>query len=130
MTKQLDCVEDVNNFTKEEDITVLTNEGSLLFDRKGRFNFFTFECACKQELSSNNTLSKICENIAGVCMTMDTSIEKSMSVILSDGTVFKFNSCGSELYDYDMASTGDQNSSKTNATITPYSMLSTVTKNK
>ena len=35
---------------------------------------------------------------------MDTSIEKYMNVILSDGTVFKFKECGSGLYYYDMAS--------------------------
>ena len=35
VTKQLDYVEYVNNCTKDKEITVLTNEGLLLFDRKG-----------------------------------------------------------------------------------------------
>ena len=63
-------------------------------------------------------------------MTMDTSIEKAMNIILSDGKVFKFKECGSRLYYYDMVITYDQNSAKTNATINPYSLLSNATKNK
>ena len=51
-------------------------------------------------------------------------------MILSDGTVFKFKKGGSGLYYYDMAGTGEHISAKTNATITLYSMLLTVTKNK
>ena len=41
---------------------------------------------------------------------MDTLIEKVMNVILSDGIVFNFRSCGSELYYYDMVITDEQNS--------------------
>ena len=32
--KKLDCVEDVNNCDKDKEITVLTNVGLILFDRK------------------------------------------------------------------------------------------------
>ena len=49
-------------------------------------------------------------NISGVSVTMDTLIEKVMNVILSDGIVFNFRSCGSELYYYDMVITDEQNS--------------------
>ena len=69
-------------------------------------------------------------NIAGVSVTLDTSIEKSMNVILSDQTVFKIKECGLELYYYDRAFTDEKNSYKTDATIIPYSLLSTVTENK
>ena len=61
---------------------------------------------------------------------MDTSIEKYMNMIMSDGTVFKFKECGSGLYYQYMAINDEQNNAKTNAKITPYSMLSTVTYNK
>ena len=61
---------------------------------------------------------------------MYTSIEKYMNMILSDGTVFKFKEYRSGLYYYYMVSTDEQNSAKTNAAITPYYLLSTVTYNK
>ena len=62
---------------------------------------------------------KYVNNIPRVRVTMDTSIEKTMNIILSDGTVFKSNKCGLGSYYYDMESTNDQNSAKTNATIFP-----------
>ena len=37
---------------------------------------------------------KYVNNIPGVRVTMDTSIEKVVNVILKDGTVFKFNEYG------------------------------------
>ena len=69
-------------------------------------------------------------NTLGVRVTMDTSIEKAMNVIMRDVTLFKFKECGSGLYYYVMVSTDEQNNAKTNTTITPYSLLSTVTENK
>ena len=59
-------------------------------------------------------------NIPGVRVTMDTSIEKATNVILRDGTVFRFNSFGWGLYYYDISSTNVEDSAKTNSTITPY----------
>ena len=57
----------------------------------------------------NNSLATVLSlkdvnNITGVHVTMNTLIEKSMSVILGDGVVFKFNKCGLVLYYYDIAS--------------------------
>ena len=60
---------------------------------------------------------KYMNNIPHVQVTMETSIYKAVHVILKDGIVFKFKECGSGLYFYDMASTDDQNSAKTNSTI-------------
>ena len=61
---------------------------------------------------------------------MDTSIENSMNMVLSDGTVFKFKEFYSLLHYYDMTTTDDQNTAKANATITHHSLLSTVTQKK
>ena len=68
--------------------------------------------------------------IPGLSVTIDTSIEKAMNLTLMDGTVFNFNECGSGLYYYDMTRADVQDSAKTNATIPPYSLLSTVIDNK
>ena len=73
---------------------------------------------------------KDANNISGVRVTIDTLIENTMNMILSDGTVFKFEGCGLGLYYSDISSTDEHNSAKTNAIIFPYSLLSTVTKNK
>ena len=84
---------------------------------------------------NNNSLATILSlkdvnNIPGVCVTMDISIEKAMNVIMRDGTVFKFKEYGLSLYYYYMASTDVQNSDKNNSTIKPYYMLSNVAENK
>ena len=36
-------------------------------------------------------------NIPRVRVTIDTSIEKAMNIILTDGTIFKFKECASGL---------------------------------
>ena len=64
-------------------------------------------------------------------MTMDTSIEKAMNVIMSNVTVLKCNECGSGLNYYYMEITDDKNSAKTNEPPPPpYYLLLTVTYNK
>ena len=40
VTNSLDYVEEVRNFTKYEDLTLLTNGGLLLFDRRGCLHFY------------------------------------------------------------------------------------------
>ena len=130
VTNNLDYFEDVNNCTKDKEIKVLTNGGSLLFDRKGRLTFLPSGVHVNYNSLATILSLKYVNKIIGVRVTMDTSIEKAMHVILSDVTVFKFKEYGSGLYYYDMASTDDQNSAKTNATINPSSLLSTVTENK
>ena len=70
-----DYVENVKNCAKQEELTVFMNGGSLLFNRKGRLTFFTFECEYEKLFSSRNTLFKICEQYSrSVCVNMDTSI--------------------------------------------------------
>ena len=130
MTKNLDYSEDVNNSSIEEELTVLTNGGLLLFDRKGRLTFLTLSVNVNNNYTSITLYLKYVNNIPGVCVNMNKSIEKSMNVILSDGTVFKFKEYILGLYYHNMESSYDQNSAKTNATIPPYSLLSTLTQNK
>ena len=73
---------------------------------------------------------KNANKILTVRVTMEKYIERDVNVILKYGTVFKFNQCVLGLYYYDMVSTDEHNSAKTNATITPYSLLSILTENK
>ena len=68
--------------------------------------------------------------IPEVHVIIDTLIEEAMDVILRDGTILKFKEWGLGLYYYDMTSNDVQDSDKTITTITPYSLLSTVTENK
>ena len=80
-------------------------------------------------LAIQNPLNDL-NNIPVVHVNMDTSIEKAVNIILRSRKVFKFKECVSGLYYYEIASTDVKDSSKTNATIFPYSLLSTVTENK
>ena len=85
VTKQLDYVKDVKNCTKYEEVTLLTNVGSLLFDRKGRLKFLPL-CGHVNNNDLVTILSlKDMKSISGVRGTMDTSIEKAINLILSDG---------------------------------------------
>ena len=63
--KKMDYVEDVNNFAKHEELIVLINVGSLLFDRKGWLTFFNFEFTLEWEFSSDNHLFNRCEQHSG-----------------------------------------------------------------
>ena len=70
--KNLDYVGDVNNCVKEEELTVLTNGGSLLYDRKGRLIFLPL-CGHVNNNDLVTILSlKDVKNVSGVRMTMDT----------------------------------------------------------
>ena len=63
-------------------------------------------------------------------MTLYTSIEKYMKLIMIYGTIFKFKECISGLYYYDMTSNDVKDSDKANSKFTPYYLLLTVTKSK
>ena len=88
--KKLYYVEDVKNCAKHKELTVLENGGSLLFDRKVRLNFLPLNVNVNNDSLSTMIYFKDVNNITGVRVTMDTSIEKAMNMILRYGTVFKF----------------------------------------
>ena len=80
----------MKNCAKHRELTVLTNGGTLLFDQKGRFIFLPFSVHVKNIFLVTILSLKYTNKTLGVCVTMDTSIEKAMSMIMKDGTVFKF----------------------------------------
>ena len=94
MTNNFYYVEDVNNCTKKEYITVLTNRGSIIFDRKVGLIFLTLSFNVKKNYLATILSLKYVNNIAGVRVTIDTLVENFMNVTMSDGTVFKFKECG------------------------------------
>ena len=108
----------------------MINGVSLIFDWNGRLTFLPFNVHVNKNSLATILSIKYLDNIVGVRITINKSIEKSMNVILTDQTVFKIKECGLELYYYDRAFTDEKNSYKTDATIIPYSLLSTVTENK
>ena len=114
-----DYVEGTKNKSKNEELTVLTSKGSLLFDWKGRLNILPLNVHVNENYLEKLISLKYVNNIPEMRMHMYKSIEKAMNVILRDGTVLKFKECGLGLYYYDMASTDVQDSAKTNTTITP-----------
>ena len=91
----MDYSEGTNNLSKEEDLTVLTNGGLLHFDRKWSLTFLPLGLHVNENYLAKILYLKDVNNIPGVRVTTDTSTEKSVQVILSDGTVFRFNKFGS-----------------------------------
>ena len=89
VTKYLYYVEDVKNCSKEKYLTVLITGGSLLFDGKGRLTFLPLSVHVNDNFLATILSFKYVSNIAVVRVTMDTSIEKAVNMILSDGTVCK-----------------------------------------
>ena len=90
VANNLDYVEDVKNFSKHEELTVLMNGDSLIFDRKECLTFLPLNVHANENYLSKFLSLKHVKNIVRVHVTMATPIEKSMNVILRDGTVFKF----------------------------------------
>ena len=84
-------VEDVNNCAKHEELTVLTNVISLLFDSKFCLTFLPLNMHVNNNYLATILFLKYVNNIPGLQVNMDTSIEKSVNVIMKYGTVFKFN---------------------------------------
>ena len=84
------CVEDVNNFAKHEELTVLINVGSLLFDPKVDYHFLTLNLHLNENYLATIISLIDVNNIPVVRVTMDASIKKAMNVVLRYVTVFKF----------------------------------------
>ena len=72
VTNNLDYVEDVKNCAKDEELTVFTNEGSLLFDRKGRLTFLPLSVHVNDNYLATILSLKYVNSIPGVLLTMDT----------------------------------------------------------
>ena len=89
--KKLDYAEDVKNCPKREELNILTNRGSLLFDWKWHLTFLSLNVQVNKNSLATIPSLKDVNNIPVVRVTMDTSIEKTMNMIMKDGIVFKFN---------------------------------------
>ena len=103
----------MKNCDKRKEITVLTNLGSLIFDRKGRLRFSSLNVRMNDNSIETIISLKYVNKISGVCVTIYISMEKEMNLILRNGTVLKFKECGTGLYYYDMGSAYVQDSDKT-----------------
>ena len=88
-TNNLEYVEDVKNCDKNEELTVLTIGGSLLFDLKGRLTILSLNVNPKDNYLATTISLKDANKIPGMRVTMDASIDKAMNMILRYGTVFK-----------------------------------------
>ena len=67
-------VEDMNNCAKDKDLTVFTNGGQKIFDRKGRLTFLPLGVHVNNNYLATIISLKYVNNISGVLMTMDTLI--------------------------------------------------------
>ena len=88
--KNIGYIEYVNTCDKQKELTLLTNVESLIFYRKDRLTFLPLNVHMNDNYLAIILSLKYVNNIVGVRVTMDTSIEKAMNVILKYGTVFNF----------------------------------------
>ena len=75
----LDYVEDVNNCAKHEELKVLTNGASLIFDWKGRLTFLPLNVHVNKNSLATIKYLKDVNNIPGVRVNIDTSLDKDMN---------------------------------------------------
>ena len=106
---------------------VYTNGGQVNYDRIGVFSLLPFyvyfdECSMANILSLKDVSSKF-------QVTMDTTVENSMNVHVSDHQVLKFKQCGNGLHYLDTSTPGN-NIFTSNPAVNGYSLLQTVTSNK
>ena len=66
MKNNLDYVEDMNNFSKRKELTVLTSGGLLIFDPKGRLTFLPLNVNLKDNSLEIILSLKDVNNIPGV----------------------------------------------------------------
>ena len=90
LTYNLDYVKYVNNFAKHKELTVLTNVRSLPFGWKGRLTFLPLNFQVNKNYLAKILSLKDLKNIPGICVTMDTSIDNYVNVVIKYGTVFRF----------------------------------------
>ena len=82
MTNNLGSVKVINDCDKHKELTLLKNGGSLLFDQKGRLTFLPLNVKVNNNYIAIILSLKYVNNIPGVCVTIDTSIEKTINVIM------------------------------------------------
>ena len=74
VTNNLDYVEDVKDFAKRKELTLLENGGSLIFDQKGWLVFLPLNIQVNDIFLSISLSLKDVNNILLLRMTMDTWI--------------------------------------------------------
>ena len=85
--KKMDYVEEVKNRDRHKNLTVFMNEGSLLFDLKGRLKYLPLNVHVNDNSLATTFYLKDTNDILGVRVTMDAYIYKAMNVILRGETV-------------------------------------------
>ena len=108
-------------------MTVYTNGGQVKYDQVGTFSLLPFEVYFDGRSMANILSLKDVSRKFRV--TMDTTVERSMNVHLSDHHVIKFKQCGDGLHFLDTSTLGSSVFSS-NSTVNGYSCLQTITSNK
>ena len=138
----------VRKCTPDECLTIFTNGGSQLFEKLGQLKLFPMTVHFNPDSMANILSMKHVAAIPGVRVTYDSIVEKTMFVHFN-GYVYKFRECSEGLYYYDVnkgpekcakvcikvpeantSTATTMEKDKLNASVTPYSFLSTVNSNK
>ena len=120
-------VTDIPPCNDTELMTVYTNGSQVQYDCVGMFSLLLFQVYFDEKSMANILSLKDVSSCFRV--TMDTTVEHSMNIHVSDHQVLKFKQCGEGLHFLDTSTLGSSVFSS-NSSVNGYSYLQTVTSNK
>ena len=123
-------VRDMRECNEEDQLTIVTNGGKQIYTKIAVLKNLPIQVHFKEESLANIISFRDIANIPGVKITMDTTKERAITVMMANGSEYKFNECPDGLYYYDTAKKSEGYYNKTKPILTPYSFAMTVNENK
>ena len=93
---------DIRTCNKNETLTIITTGGSQNYDKIEYFKYLPILVYYNKDSLANILLFKEVALVLGICITMDTSMERAIFVTLPDGRKMKFKECDIGLYYFDV----------------------------
>ena len=91
-------LENIVECSPDESLRIMTNGGSLVYDKIGDCNLFPIKMYYNPQSIANVLSLGSIGAISGAKITMDSTIEKAINVFLPNGKSFKFQECSDHLY--------------------------------
>ena len=99
--KNASIITDVRKCCKGEELMIVTNGGSQDYNQIGLFKYLSLPIYYNPKSIANILSFKEVASVPGVCITMDTAMERAIFVTLPDGRKIKFKECDIGLYYFD-----------------------------
>ena len=86
-----ELVRDMRECDEEEKLTIVTNGGNQIYNQIAVLKILPIQVHFKKESLANIISLRDIANIPGVKITMDTTKERAITVVMGNGTEYKFN---------------------------------------